>query len=231
MNSSIFYLEVENIQVKVIYKNIKNINLRVHMPDGQVIVSAPFYIEQNFIRSFVESKLSWIRKQQQKSRNYQPKEELKYQNHENHYFQGQSYLLKVIEHNLPPKIELVGNKLELHIRPHTGLEKKQQILSAWYRQQLTGLIPPLIAQYEQIMGVKVKEFNIKQMKTRWGSCNPRSQRICLNLELAKKPLFCLEYVTVHEMAHLIEPSHNAHFWGLLDSYLPQWKIYKAELNR
>lgn len=230
MNSSIFYLDIENIQIKVTYKNIKNINLRVHTSDGQVTVSAPSHIKKDVIKSFIISKLSWIQRQQQKILQHESKKEAKYQNQESHYFQGKSYLLKIIEHNLPPKVQLADNYLELYIRPETELQKKHHILNLWYRQQLTTIVSPLIVQYEQIMGVKVKKLSIKQMKTRWGSCNPRSQSICLNLELTKKPLCCLEYVTVHEMTHLIEPSHNARFWSLLDNYLPEWKIYKSELN-
>lgn len=230
MNSSIFYLDIENIPIKVTYKNIKNINLRVHRSDGKVTVSAPLRIKKDVIKSFVVSKLPWIRKQQQKILQHESKKELKYQNQESHYFQGNPYFLKIIEHDLPPKVQLTDNYLELYIRPKTGLEKKYQILSTWYRQQLTTIVSPLISQYEQIMGVEVKKLSIKQMKTRWGSCNTRTQSICLNLELTKKPLCCLEYVTVHEIAHLIEPSHNAQFWSLLDKYLPEWEMYKAELS-
>ena len=230
MNSSTFYLDIENIPIKVTYKNIKNINLRVHASDGKVTVSAPLHITKDIVKSFVVSKLPWIHKQQQKILQHGPKKELKYQNQESHYFQGKSYLLKIIEHDLSPKVQLTDNHLELYIPLQTGLENKHQILNAWYRQQLTTIVSPLIAQYEQIMGVEVRKLSIKQMKTRWGSCNHRTQSICLNLELIKKPLSCLEYVTVHEMAHLIEPSHNARFWRLLDNYLPEWKMYKAELN-
>ena len=103
-------------------------------------------------------------------------------------------------------------------------------MTEWYRKELRELIPPLIAKWEPILGVRVNEFGIKKMKTRWGSCNPEVKRIWLNLELAKKSPTCIEYVLVHEMAHLLERSHNETFVAYMDKFLPNWRAIKAELN-
>ena len=130
-----------------------------------------------------------------------------------------------------PSVELKHSQILLRVRPGTSEEKKQAIVDHWYRQQLKQAIPPLIARWEPLMGVKVERFFVRRMKTRWGSCNPRAGSIRLNTELAKKPGECLEYVVVHEMAHLLEPTHNARFVALMDRFMPHWKQMREELNR
>ena len=121
--------------------------------------------------------------------------------------------------------------MEMYIRPNTGMGKRQVILDEWYRQRLKEIVPVLITQYENAMKVQVSEFGIKKVKTRWGTCSIRAKRIWLNLELAKKPIECLEYVVVHELVHILERNHNERFIALMDKYLPKWKFYKEELNR
>ncbi len=137
----------------------------------------------------------------------------------------------MIELDAVPSVQLKHSQILLRVRPGTSEEKKQAIVDHWYRQQLKQAIPPLIARWEPLMGVNVERFFVRRMKTRWGSCNPRAGSIRLNTELAKKPGECLEYVVVHEMAHLLEPTHNARFVALMDRFMPHWKQMREELNR
>jgi predicted metal-dependent hydrolase len=223
--------QLGELSVAITYKPIKNVHLTVHPPEGEVRVSAPLTMNPETIRVFVISKLGWIKRQRRKILAQEREAPREYINRESHFFRGQLYLLEVIEHGAPPRINLTPQTLELYVRPHTSQEKRHHLISEWYRQQLKLTISTLIAKYEPLMGVEVQEFGVKRMKTRWGTCNPTAQRIWLNLELAKKPLACLEYVVVHEMTHLLEPTHNNRFWSLLDTFYPQWECYREELNR
>lgn len=225
------FLQLGEVSVAITYKAIKNLHLTVHPPDGEVRVSAPLPMNPDTVRVFVISKLGWIKRQRRKILAQEREAPRQYINRESHLFRGQRYLLKVIEHQGSPKVNLTPQTLELYIRPHTSQEKRHHLINEWYRQQLKLTIPSFIAKYEPLMGVEVHEFGVKRMKTRWGTCNPRDQRIWLNLELAKKPLDCLEYVVVHEMTHLLEPRHNDRFWGLLDTFYPQWEHCREQLNR
>lgn len=140
--------------------------------------------------------------------------------------------LNVVEHDGPPAVLMPNNAtLEIRVRPGAGRDKREAVLAAWYRRRLYAAIPPLIAKWEPEIGVTVAEYRIKKMKTRWGSCNIDARRIWLNLELAKKPPACLEYVLVHEMVHLLERRHNDRFRRLMDRFLPQWRLHRDELNR
>jgi len=152
-------------------------------------------------------------------------------NRESHYYCGKRYLLEIIEQKKPPCVVLKYNTIEMHVRPSASYEKKKAVLDGWYRQQLKEAIPSLIEKYEVKMGVEVAEFGIKKMRTRWGTCNINARRIWLNLELAKKPPECLEYIVVHEMVHLLERKHNDRYRAFMDLYLPMWRIVKEELNR
>ena len=217
--------------MNVIQKAIKNVHLSVYPPDGSVRVSAPDSMSLDTIRIFVISKLGWIRRQQQKFQSQEREAPRDYIDRESHYLWCKRYLLTIIEHNDPPKLDISHKYLKLYIRPETSCDKRQTIMNEWYRQQLKTQLPDVITQYEKLIGVKVNTFGVRKMKTRWGTCNPIAQRICLNLELAKKPVECLEYIVVHEMVHLLEPSHNNHFVALMDQFMPKWKFYKDELNR
>ena len=144
---------------------------------------------------------------------------------------GKPYLLNVIERNQPPKVVLNHETIELYVRPNTGRKKRKTILDDWYRQRLKEFIPGLILKYEAKMKVQVSEFGVKKMKTRWGSCNIKVKRIWLNLELAKKSIECIEYLVVHEMAHLLERRHNQRFTVFMDTFLPEWRIVQEELTK
>jgi predicted metal-dependent hydrolase len=151
---------------------------------------------------------------------------------ETHYVFGRRYRLRVTEVDAPPQVTLLGtSRLLLQIRPDTSIEKREAILSRWYRNQLEAIVSPLIAEWIPAVGVQLDTWGIRRMKTRWGTCNIDARRIWLNLELAKKPRHCLIYILVHELVHLLERHHNDRFRELMDRFLPQWRIYRDELNQ
>lgn len=222
---------LDDIPIDVVQKDIKNVHLSVHPPSGRVRISAPLRMDTETIRVFAVSKLGWIKKQQAKMREQERETPREYINRESHYYLGKRYLLKVIEHNAPPKVVLKHSTIELYVRENASLDKKRAVLENWYRQRLKEIVPGYIAKWEKIMKVNVEEFGIKKMKTRWGTCNPAAKRIWLNLELAKKPAYCIEYIIVHEMTHLLENKHNETFIAYMDKFLPKWRFYKEELNK
>ena len=216
--------------IEVEQKNIKNIHLSVYPPDGKVKIAAPLRMDKDTIRVFAINKLSWIRKQQQIFRNQEREPKREYITKESHYFQGKRYLLKIIEQNSKPKVVLKYSYIELYIRPNTPTEKRQDIIEEWYRNDMKKNIPKMIEKWEKKIGVKINDFGIRKMQTKWGSCNIEAKRIWLNLELAKKPLVCLEYVIVHELVHLLERNHNDRFKNLITEFMPKWRFYRDELN-
>ena len=224
-------IELGDIYIDVIYKDIKNVHLSVHPPTGQVRISAPLRMDVENIRIFAISKIGWIKKQQTKFLNQKRETSREYITRESHYYLGKRYLLKVIEKDAPPKVILQHSTIELYAHTGSTIEQKQIILDRWYRQQLKKIVPGYIAELEKKMNVKVAEYGIKKMKTKWGTCNANVRRIWLNLELAKKPVEYLEYILAHEMIHLIERHHNEQFITYLNKFIPKWKHYKEELNR
>jgi predicted metal-dependent hydrolase len=224
-------IELGDLAVNVVRKNIKNVHLSVYPPAGNVRISAPLRMNLDTIRVFAISKLDWIRHQQQKLRNQVRETPREYIDRESHYLWGKRYLLNLIETDAPPQLELQHDCILLRVRPGADIIKKRAIVDEFYRQQIAAAIPPLITKWERLMGVSVASFTVRKMKTKWGSCTPALQTIRFNLELAKKPAECLEYVIVHEMVHLLEPSHNYRFIALMDSFMPKWRFYQAELNR
>jgi hypothetical protein len=224
-------LKLGDISVDVVFKNIKHVHLSVHPPLGRVRISAPTRMSLDTIRVFAVSKIGWIKKQQQKLRDQERETPREYLDRESHYAWGKRYLLKVFEDDAPSKVELKHSQMLLRVRPATNDTKKQAIVEAWYRAQIRAAVPHLIAKWERLMGVKVARFFVQRMKTKWGSCNPRRRTVRLNTELAKKPQEFLEYVTVHEMVHLIERTHNARFVALMDQFMPKWQFYRDQLNR
>jgi len=224
-------MKLNDLNIEITQKNIKNVHLSVYPPDGRVRVSAPTSMTLDTIRVFVISKLGWIRKQQTKLRSQDREAPREYIERESHYVWGKRYLLKIEEKESPPKIELKHNKLVLLVRPGTSQERRQAVIDAWYRGNLKQVLPELISKWEARLDVKVKQFYIQRMKTKWGSCSYHSGSIRFNTELAKKPLACLEYIVVHEMIHLLEPTHNNRFVGLMDQFMPKWQFYRDELNR
>jgi predicted metal-dependent hydrolase len=234
MRTDTHQFNLGNIPVAVSMKNIKHVHLSVHPPEGRVSVFAPLTMAKESIRIFVISKLSWIKRQQIKLRQQEREAPREFINRESHYFNGERYLLKRVPlttTRMAANVQLKHKTMELHIRPDASVEARATVLSEWYRQQLKQAVPALIAKYQKMMKVEVAEFGIKKMKTKWGTCNPNAKRIWLNLELAKKPPECLEYIVVHEMTHLLEPSHNDRFVALMDKFMPKWRFHKDALNR
>jgi hypothetical protein len=224
-------VNIGDIPVDVVLKDIRNIHLSVYPPTGRVRISAPSHMNIDTIRVYAISRLGWIRKQQRKLQGQERETPREYLDRESHYAWGKRYLLKIVEGNVPFFVELTHSKLVMHIRPETSMEKKQSVLDEWYRKQLKTIVPSLVSTWEQRLGVSVQDFGIKKMKTKWGTCNPEAHRIWLNLELAKKPKECLEYIVVHELAHLLEPRHNERFVAIMDANMPQWRSRRDDLNR
>ena len=224
-------IDLGGISVDVVKKDIKNIHLSVHPPTGRVRIAAPLRMNLDTIRVFAISKLAWVKQQQKKLREQAREAPREYLDRESHYAWGRRYLLKLVAREGMPSIELKHNKMILCAPLAYDDRKKQLALDAWYREQIKEAIPPLIAKWEKLMGVKVAIFRVRRMKTKWGSCNPRTGSILLNLDLAKKPRECLEYLVVHEMVHLLVPTHNARFVSLMDQFMPKWQFHQDELNR
>ncbi|MES1243068.1 MAG: SprT family zinc-dependent metalloprotease [Acidobacteriota bacterium] len=223
-------IELGDITVDVVLKDIKNIHLSVHPPAGRVRISAPKRMSLDTIRVFAISKLDWIKQQQAKLRAQERETPRDYVDRESHYVWGKRYLLTVIESEEPPAVELKHSRMILRVRPQTGEEKRQAIAEEWYREQLKQAVPPLLEHWQPLLNVNVERWFVQRMKTRWGSCNHKARTIRLNTELSKKPPECLEYIVVHELIHLLEPTHNARFVALMDRFMPKWQIYRGLLN-
>jgi hypothetical protein len=224
-------IELGDIDVEVVKKGIKNIHLSVYPPDGRVCISAPFRMNLDTIRIFAISKLAWIKQQQKKLREQERETPREYLDRESHYVWGKRYLLRVVETNIPPGVGHDHTRMYLHVRPGSSEEEKQAVIEEWYREQLKKAVAALISKWEPLIGVEIERFFVRRMKTKWGSCNPQARSIRLNTDLAKKPPECLEYIVVHEMVHILEPTHNDRFMTLMDQFMPKWQVCRAELNR
>jgi len=225
-------ITVSDIVIDVERKNIKNLHLSVHPPTGRVRIATPLYVDDDAVRLFAVAKLSWIKKHIATFESQPRQAAREYVNGESHYYRGERYLLNVIEQSGTPRVQIRNKKyLDLYVRAGSTVTQRERVMNAWYRRELKAMLPPLVEKWENIIGVRASEWNVKQMKTRWGTCNTQARRIWLNLELAKKPEACLEYVTVHELVHLLERSHNARFIAYMNQFLPHWRTLKDELNR
>lgn len=225
-------IHVRGTTVEIVRKDIKNLHLGVYPPNGRVRVAAPLYLDDDAVRLAVISRLGWIRRKQADFERQHRQSQREFVSGESHYFQGRRYRLDVIERDSPPTIRLRNNTtMELGVRPGTDRDGREAALYRWYRHELRDQLPGFLAKWEPRVGVAVADVRIRKMKTLWGSCNIEARRIWLNLELIKKPPSCLEYVFVHEMVHLIERRHNARFQGLMDRFMPQWRLHRDELNR
>jgi len=222
---------VSDIEVQVVRKTIKHLHLGVYPPQGHVRVAVPKHVSDEYVRLVIVSKLSWIKQKQQAFHDQPRQSERLYVSGECHYFFGQGYRLELIERAGKAEVErLTSGRLRMYIKPGASVASKEKLLNGWYREELKKAIPELLAKWQPIIGKEAEFWGIKQMKTRWGSCNTQRHRIWLNLELAKKPPECLEYVVVHELVHLLERSHNHRFKAFMDQFLPRWKSCKAILN-
>ena len=228
-------MTIRGIEVLVLRKKIKNLHLNVLPPNGAVRVSAPLNMNDDAIHTFLATRISWIKKQQAKFKGQERQTIRKFVSGESHYFLGKRYLLEVeyIDSKpKKPKVEIVNKKkIVLKVNPGSDSKKREQVLQNWYRKKLREILTPMIKSWQKKIVVEVNFWGIRQMKTKWGSCNEKTKRIWFNLELIKKPEYCIEYVVVHELLHLLERTHNDRFVQLMDLHLPKWRSTKDELNR
>ncbi len=222
---------VDGIEVQVQRKRVKRLRLAVYPPDGQVRIAVPTHVSDDNVRRLVSEKLDWIRKHQAKFRAQILPPPSEFISGESHYLFGQRFTLEVIAHHGRHRVSVNGDgRLLLFVKPDTDKTKREQVINHWYRNALKQRIPALISKWEPIIGERLASWGVKQMKTRWGSCNIRERRIWLNLQLAKYPNECLEYVFVHEMVHLLERYHNQNFKSHMDRFVPDWRLIKSRLN-
>lgn len=244
-------LRIGGSDIEVVFKDIRNIHLSVHPPDGRVRISAPLHMTLETIRLFAVSKLAWIRQQQKGFLGQERETPRELLDRESHWLWGKRYLLKVVEIDAPARVEKRHGTLVLRVRPEkaapsgrktdtspsvddrpgTTNEKRHEILEEWYREQVRAAALPLVSIWASRLGLPVAEICVRRMRTKWGSCTPRRRSIRLNTELAKKPPECLEYIVVHELLHFIEPTHGKRFVALMERFMPKWRYYREELNR
>lgn len=232
MNTEKHQIQVSGLTVDVVRKGIKNLHLGVYPPDGRVRVAVPLAVSDEAIRLAVIGKLGWIKRQRKGFQEQARQSEREMVSGESHYYLGRRLRLRVLEHDGPARIDLRNKtSMVLHVRPGSNPTQREQALHRWYRAQLKALIPPLMEKWQAVLGIHADDWGIKRMKTKWGSCNVDARRIWFNLELAKKPVRCLEYIAVHELVHLLERNHTERFTALMDAFLPQWRLRRQELNR
>ncbi|MDE0102755.1 MAG: SprT family zinc-dependent metalloprotease [Bryobacterales bacterium] len=224
-------MTVGGISVEVIRKRIKHLHLGVYPPEGRVRVAAPMRLDDDAVRAAVISRLAWIRRKRAEFAAQPRQSRREFVSGESHYFEGRRYRMDVVESTGPTGVRLRNNAwMEMRVRPTAGRDAREAILYRWYRARLRDRVPKILSEWEPRIGVRVADWRIRRMKTRWGTCNVAARRIWLNAELAKKPLRCLEYIVVHEMVHLVEPSHNERFREIMDRAMPGWPLRADELN-
>ncbi len=223
-------IELGDISIAVTRKKIRNVHLSVHPPNGRVTMSAPEHTRPEVARAYAISKIGWIREQQEKLRNQARETPREYVERESHYLWGRRYLMTVTEQDAKPFVIIDHKRIMLRVRPGSGHAKRASVINEWHKSLLHEFIPPVIARWEARLDVHVKAYFLQRMKTKWGSCNHAAGHIRLNTELVKKPRDLVEYVVVHEMIHLIEPTHSDRFISILTDHYPSWREARAELN-
>lgn len=223
-------IRLGDISIQVTRKAIKNVHLSVHPPDGRVTLSAPENTRLEVARAYAISRLGWIRQQQEKLRGQARETPRRFIQRESHYLWGRRYLLTVVEEEAKPGVSLDHRHITLKVRPGSSENKRAEIIHEWHKGLLHDFVPGLIRTWEPKIGVNVAAYFLQRMKTKWGSCNHRAGHIRLNTELVKKPKDLVEYVAVHEMVHLIEPTHSNRFIAILSEHYPTWREARAELN-
>ena len=232
MSTSIEQLQIANLDIDVIRKDIKNMHLAVYPPTGRIRLAASSHTDDEVIRLFAISKISWIKRHIKNFKAQARETPRDFVSGESHYFEGRRYLINVIEHEGWNKVELKNHKeINLYVKPDSTRIQRAKVFKEWYRKELKSQIPAIIEKWEQVMNVKANDWGVKHMRTKWGTCNVEEKRIWINLELAKKPRNCLEYIIVHELVHLIERSHNDRFIALMNKFMPKWRAHRDELNK
>lgn len=223
-------IRLGDIEIAVTRKAVKHVHLSVHPPAGSVTLVAPTGTRLEVARAYAISKLGWIRNQQAKLQAQARETPRQFVERESHYLWGRRYLLSVMEVAGKPSVKHDHRRITLTVRPGSTLAKRQEVMQDWHRSLLHAVVPALIQKWEAKLGVMVSGYFLQRMKTRWGGCNHRAGNIRLNTELVKKPKDLLEYVVVHEMLHLVEPTHSERFLALLEQHYPTWREARAELN-
>lgn len=223
-------LSLGDVTIAVARKDVKHVHLSVHPPNGRVTLVAPLDTRLEVVRAYATSKLGWIRKQQDRLGAQARETPRRYVERESHYLWGRRYLMTVVERDQKPGVSLDHRRIVLSVRPGSGQLKRADVLHEWHRALLHREVPTMIQCWEPRLGVRVRGYFLQRMKTKWGSCNRASGTIRLNTELVKKPKDLMEYVIVHEMAHLIEPNHSSRFAAILNEHYPSWRDARAELN-
>ena len=223
-------IQVGEIPITVTLKDVRNVHLSVHPPDGRVTLVAPVSTRLDVARAYAISKLGWIRDRQQQFLNQVRETPRQFIGRESHYLWGRRYLLSVVYKDIKPSVTLDHKRITIVVRPGSDASKRAEVFHQWHKSLLHEVVPPLLQKWQTKMGVEVAEYFLQRMKTKWGSCNHQAKHIRLNTELVKKPKDLLEYVVVHELAHLIEPTHSDRFVAILDKHYPTWREARAELN-
>jgi len=223
-------IELGDIVIQVTRKAVRNVHLSVHPPEGSVTLVAPTNTRLDVARAYAISKLGWIRERQRELRDQARETPRQFVSRESHFVWGRRYILEVQEKRAKPSVTLQHKRIVLCVRPGSDAIKRAEVIHAWHKQLLHELLPPLIQKWEKKLGVSVNAYFLQRMKTKWGSCNAKARNIRLNTELVKKPKDLVEYVLVHELVHLIEPTHSERFVALLNEHYPTWREARAELN-
>lgn len=223
-------ITIGDLVIDLTRKDVKHVHLSVHPPHGRVTLVAPSKTRPEVARAYAVSKLTWIRNQQAKLREQARETPRQYVERESHYLWGRRYLLTVVERDAKPSVAHDHRRITLSVRPGSDQAKREVVMNQWHRTLLHEVIPPLIRKWERKLNVTVESYFLQRMKTKWGGCNHRAGHIRLNTELVKKPKDLLEYVIVHEMIHLLEPTHSKKFVELLESHYPAWNESRIELN-
>lgn len=221
---------VSGIEIEVVKKRIKNMHLYVFPPNGRVRATVPLFTSDKSVQIFVISKIDWIKKQIKVFENRPKQPDFKFVNGENHYLWGREYSLEVRYVKRTINAAIMDDKMILNVRETSSPAIGQKIINEFYRSELKSKLPALFEKWEKIIGVKIDAFGIKNMRTRWGTCNIKNKKIWINLQLAKKPIYCLEYIVIHELVHLIQKNHGSAFKKQMDIYLPNWRELRSELN-
>ncbi len=225
-------IKIGEYTIDVVRKDIKKLNLAVYPPHGRIRISVPRQLDDDTIRRHLEAKLDWIRKHVARIEQMEHHPQSVYASGESHYLEGRQYLLQVISDSPRYMIKIRENTyIDLYEKPGTPISFRPLMMQEWYRVHLKVRIAPLIKKWQLIIGVQIRQWAVKRMKTRWGTCNINAKRIWINLELAKRSDESLEYIIVHELMHLLERHHNRHFESLMDNYLPDWRSRKENLDR
>jgi len=224
-------IQVSDIEINIERKDIKNLHIGVYPPNGRVRVASPLNIDDEAVRLAVISRLSWIKRQIKNFQEQRRESKREMVSGESHYFLGKRYLLDVIYDSRKHFIVLKHSKIELHINPNTSTENRYKLLQEWYRKELNKIVSKLMDKWEKKIGVKLNNWQIKKMRTKWGSCNIEKKSVLINLHLARVPIECIEYIIVHELVHLLQRYHNDEFKMYMDKFLPEWKKCRDVLNQ